>query len=53
MEEEKGRNNKGIFPAAILFTVEISHVIPARHPCWNMYVPYVVHFRSGRGIQAL
>ena len=29
MEEEKGRNNKGIFPAAILFTAEISHVIPA------------------------
>ena len=28
MEEEKDRNNKGIFPAAILFTAEISHVIP-------------------------
>ena len=29
MEEEKGRNIKGIFRAAILFSVPISHVIPA------------------------
>ena len=29
MEEENGRNIKGIFPAAILFSVPISHVIPA------------------------
>ena len=31
MEEEKGRNNKGISPAAILFTAETSHVIPAHY----------------------
>ena len=31
MEEEKGRNNQGIFPVAILFTAEISHVIPAMY----------------------
>ena len=29
MEEEKGRNNKSIFPAAILFMALISHVVPA------------------------
>ena len=33
MEEEKGRNIRGIFPAAILFTAEISHVIPVVCVC--------------------
>ena len=39
MEEEKGRNNKGIFPVAILFTAEISHVIPA----YVFFLEYRVH----------
>ena len=30
MDEEKGRNNKGIFTVAILYTALISHVIPAQ-----------------------
>ena len=47
MEEEKGRNNKGILPAAILFTAEISHVVPAsdmymEHTYSDMYMEHTL-----------
>ena len=50
MEEEKGRNIKGIFPAAILFSVLISHVIPAHDRVSSQIITHLDRIHSNQHI---